>query len=181
MRSAQRPKSVARQRSALGRGTQFIVVRHGETAWNAEGRIQGHLDSPLNEEGLGQAVLLADRLAHQRFSRLYSSDLGRALQTAQPISDHSGRAVHADMRLRERNLGIFQGHTGAQCERRWPKHYAGFRSRDPERLDQDCYEAFNIQVQGLARRYERFGSFALLQLPSSPTTTNSGGSTTSDD
>ena len=133
MRAAQRPgKSAARQRSSLGRATQFIVVRHGETAWNAEGRIQGHLDSPLNEEGLAQAVLLADRLARQRFSRLYSSDLGRALQTAQPISDKSGRVVHADARLRERNLGIFQGHTSAQCERRWPKHYAGFRSRDPE-------------------------------------------------
>src|SRR5262245_21363363 len=135
MRAAQRPeKSAARQRSGLVRGTEFIVVRHGETAWNAEGRIQGHLDSPLNEEGLGQAVLLADRLARQRFSRLYSSDLGRALQTAPPIADHSGRVVHADVRLRERNLGIFQGDSGAQCERRWPKHYANFRSRDPEHV-----------------------------------------------
>jgi probable phosphoglycerate mutase len=54
--------------------TEFIVVRHGETAWNAEGRIQGHLDSPLNEEGLAQALLLGDRLARESFSQLYSSD-----------------------------------------------------------------------------------------------------------
>jgi probable phosphoglycerate mutase len=114
--------------------TEFIVLRHGETAWNAEGRIQGHLDSPLNEEGLAQALLVGDRLARESFSQLYSSDLGRALQTAQPIADHSGRPVLADARLRERNLGVFQGHTGAQCERRWPKHYARFRSRDPDQV-----------------------------------------------
>jgi len=160
MRAVQRPsRSAARQRSSLGRATEVIVVRHGETAWNAEGRIQGHLDSPLNEEGLAQAVLVADRLARQRFSRLYSSDLGRALQTAQPLSDKSGRAVHADARLRERNLGIFQGHTGAQCERRWPKHYAGFRSRDPEHMipagesGRELYERVVDVFTALAREH----------------------------
>ncbi|HTS53439.1 MAG TPA: histidine phosphatase family protein [Burkholderiales bacterium] len=114
--------------------TEFIVLRHGETAWNAEGRIQGHLDSPLNEEGLAQALLVGDRVGHESFSQLYSSDLGRALQTAQPIADRSGRPVLPDARLRERNLGLFQGHTGEQCERRWPQHYARFRSRDPDQV-----------------------------------------------
>ena len=73
--------------------TQFIVIRHGETAWNAQSRIQGHLDSPLNEEGLAQAVLVAERLAHEPFSTLYSSDLGRALQTVQPIADRSASMI----------------------------------------------------------------------------------------
>ena len=114
--------------------TEFVVVRHGETAWNAQGRIQGHLDSPLNEEGLAQALLVGDRLAREPFAHLYSSDLGRALQTAQPIADHSGRPARIDARLRERNLGVFQGLTGAECERRFPEHYARFRSRDPDHV-----------------------------------------------
>ena len=114
--------------------TEFIVVRHGETAWNAEGRIQGHLDSPLNEEGLAQALLLGDRLAREPFSQLYSSDLGRALQTAQPLADRSGRRVATEVRLRERHLGIFQGLTGVECERHSPEHYARFKSREPEHV-----------------------------------------------
>jgi len=114
------------------RTTGFIVVRHGETAWNAEGRIQGHLDSPLNEEGLAQALLVGERLRRESFTQLYSSDLGRALQTVQPIVDHSGQRVRTDSRLRERNLGVFQGLTGPECERRFPEHYARFRARDPD-------------------------------------------------
>jgi probable phosphoglycerate mutase len=114
--------------------TEFIVVRHGETAWNAEGRIQGHLDSPLNEEGLAQALLVGDRMAREPFSQLYSSDLGRALQTAQPIADRSGRRVVVEVRLRERHLGIFQGLTSAECERSSREHYAYFKARAPEHV-----------------------------------------------
>jgi len=114
--------------------TDFIVLRHGETAWNAQGRIQGHLDSPLNEEGLAQALLLGDRLAREPIAHVYSSDLGRALQTVQPLADRSGLPVRTDMRLRERNLGVFQGLTGAECERRFPEHYARFRARDPDHV-----------------------------------------------
>ena len=65
--------------------TEFIVIRHGETAWNAQSRIQGHLDSPLNEEGLAQALLVGERLGHETFSALYSSDLGRAYRAALEI------------------------------------------------------------------------------------------------
>jgi len=114
--------------------SEFIVVRHGETAWNAQGRIQGHFDSPLNEEGLAQALLVGDCLTREPFALLYSSDLGRALQTAQPIADRSGIPVRTDTRLRERNLGAFQGLTGAECERRFPQHYARFRARDPDHV-----------------------------------------------
>jgi len=140
--------------------TEFIVVRHGETAWNAEGRIQGHLDSPLNEEGLAQALLVGDRLAREPFSHLYSSDLGRALQTVQPIADHSRRRVVTDVRLRERNLGVFQGLTGAECERRFPEHYARFRSRDPEHVipggesARQTYQRVSDVFTALAREHE---------------------------
>jgi 2,3-bisphosphoglycerate-dependent phosphoglycerate mutase len=114
--------------------TEFIVIRHGETAWNAQTRIQGHLDSPLNEEGLAQALLVGERMAHETFSSLYSSDLGRALQTAQPIVDRTAHEVTRESRLRERHLGVFQGLTGAQCERDYPEDYARFKARDPDHI-----------------------------------------------
>jgi probable phosphoglycerate mutase len=112
--------------------TRFIVVRHGETAWNAQGRIQGHLDSPLNEEGMAQALLVAERLAPEPFDHFYVSDLGRARQTAQPVADRTGRQPILTPRVRERCLGIFQGLTGAECEQRYPDDYRRFHGRDPD-------------------------------------------------
>jgi len=114
--------------------TKFIVVRHGETAWNAEGRIQGHLDSPLNEEGLAQALLVGERLGHEPFDHLYCSDLGRALETAQPIAERSGKPPVTTPQLRERNLGIFQGLTGKQCEHKYPQHYRRFHGREVDHV-----------------------------------------------
>jgi|KBSSwiStaDraftv2_1062776.scaffolds.fasta_scaffold676988_2 probable phosphoglycerate mutase len=114
--------------------TEFIVIRHGETAWNAQSRIQGHLDSPLNEEGLAQALLIGERLGHETFSALYSSDLGRALQTVQPIADRTAHEIVREPRLRERHLGVFQGLTGAQCEHDHPLEYARFKARDPDHV-----------------------------------------------
>jgi probable phosphoglycerate mutase len=112
--------------------TRFTVIRHGETAWNAQGRIQGHLDSPLNEEGMAQALLVGERLALEPFDRFYSSDLGRALQTAQPLADRTGQQPISEQRLRERKLGIFQGLTSAECEGAYPDDYRRFHGRDPD-------------------------------------------------
>jgi probable phosphoglycerate mutase len=112
--------------------TRFIVIRHGETAWNAQSRIQGHLDSPLNEEGLAQALLVGERLGAERFDQFYCSDLGRALQTAQPIADRTAKQPSVTDRLRERNLGVFQGLTGAECERAHPEHYRRFHARETD-------------------------------------------------
>ena len=112
--------------------TRFIVIRHGETAWNAQGRIQGHLDSPLNEEGMAQALLVAERLAAEPFDHFYSSDLGRALQTAQPLADRTGKQPVATQELRERRLGAFQGLTAAQCQDAYPEDYRRFHGRDPD-------------------------------------------------
>jgi probable phosphoglycerate mutase len=114
--------------------TEFLVIRHGETAWNAQTRIQGHLDSPLNEEGLAQALLVGERLQREQFSTLYCSDLGRALQTVQPIADRTGHDIVREPRLRERHLGVFQGLTGAECEARYAQDYARFKSRDPDHV-----------------------------------------------
>jgi len=114
--------------------TRFIVVRHGETAWNAQGRIQGHLDSPLNEEGLAQALLVGERLARERIDAIYCSDLGRVLQTVQPLVDRIGIEPIREARLRERHLGIFQGLTSTECQTRHPEDYARFHGRDVEHV-----------------------------------------------
>ena len=111
--------------------TELIVVRHGETAWNAERKFQGHLDSRLTSKGLSQARALAARLPKQRFSALYSSDLGRAVQTAQIISTAIGLDLVTDARLRERNLGVFQGLGSEEIKARYPAEYRLYQSRDP--------------------------------------------------
>ena len=67
--------------------TQLIIVRHGQTQWNIANIRQGHLDSELTDIGIAQAKALAQRLLRERFSALYSSDLGRAVQTAQIIAE----------------------------------------------------------------------------------------------
>jgi len=114
--------------------TEFIVVRHGETAWNVEGRIQGHLDTPLNDEGLAQALMVGERLAREPFDAFYCSDLLRTRQTAQPLMDRTRRVPQLQSELRERHLGIFQGLTGAQCQQQFPEDYRRFHERDPDHV-----------------------------------------------
>jgi probable phosphoglycerate mutase len=112
--------------------TQVIIVRHGETEWNIANIRQGHLDSPLTEEGIAQAKALARRLMRERFSALYSSDLGRAVQTAQIIADATGHEIITDARLRERHLGIFQGLSSDEIKEKHPEEYKLHRSRGPD-------------------------------------------------
>ncbi|TMC46699.1 MAG: histidine phosphatase family protein, partial [Chloroflexi bacterium] len=89
------------------------LVRHGETDWNAEGRIQGHLDVPLNARGAEQARRVAEELAGSGAQLVLSSDLSRATQTAAIIAEHLGVPLVLDAGLRERNLGALQGKTAA--------------------------------------------------------------------
>ena len=112
--------------------THLLVIRHGETEWNRQGRFQGHLNSALNAEGLAQAAALGERLAAERFDLLLSSDLGRALQTASAIAMRTGHEIVVEPRLRERRMGIFQGLTPAEAQARYPGDYARFRSHDPD-------------------------------------------------
>ena len=91
--------------------TQLIFVRHGETLWNIEGRVMGQLDSALSTRGEKQAEAIAGRLSRIPFDRLYSSDLGRAVQTANAIANVCNKGVYLDKSLRERNMGVFQGLT----------------------------------------------------------------------
>jgi probable phosphoglycerate mutase len=115
--------------------TQVLFIRHGETDWNRIKRIQGHVDIPLAASGLAQAEQLAQRLASEarqgaRLDAVYSSDLLRARQTAQPFADALGLPVHLREGLRERGFGAFQGHDGEQISVKYPAEYALWRSHD---------------------------------------------------
>jgi len=112
--------------------TQLIIVRHGETQWNIANIRQGHLDSELTDIGIAQAKALAQRLLRERFSALYSSDLGRAVQTAQIIADATGHEIITDARLRERHLGIFQGLTSDEMKEKYPEEYKLHRTLGPD-------------------------------------------------
>lgn len=110
----------------------LLLIRHGETAWNAESRIQGQLDVPLSSAGIWQAGRLAQRLADQRIDAIFASDLARAWLTAQPIGQSRQIEPLPDTRLRERHFGIFQGHTLDEIAQRWPDELAAWRARDPQ-------------------------------------------------
>ena len=112
--------------------TQLILVRHGQTEWNIAGIRQGHLDSRLTERGVAQAKALAQRLARERFTALYSSDLGRAVQTAMAIADLTGHEIVTDARLRERHLGIFQGLNGNEILEQYPEERRMLRTMGPD-------------------------------------------------
>ena len=112
--------------------TRICLVRHGETAWNAEGRVQGQLDIPLNDVGRAQARATAEVLAGHDFSAIYSSDLVRVRQTAEPTAKRLALPVAFDAALRERHYGMFESLTYVEVREKFPMQYARFRQKDPE-------------------------------------------------
>jgi len=100
--------------------TELLLVRHGETDWNAERRWQGHADPPLNERGRAQARELAERLTGERIDALYTSDLCRARQTADEVAARLGLDPVPVADLREVDVGEWSGLTHAEIEARWP-------------------------------------------------------------
>jgi probable phosphoglycerate mutase len=112
--------------------TRLIAVRHGETAWNVDTRIQGHLDIPLNDTGLWQARQLARALADEPVTAIYTSDLARARATAQAVADATGAPLALEPGLRERSFGHFQGRTFAEIEAELPEQARLWRQRDPD-------------------------------------------------
>jgi probable phosphoglycerate mutase len=126
--------------------TRLTLIRHGETEWNREGRIQGyHADSVLTANGEAQARRLAERLADERVQSLHSSDAGRARQTAAPIAAAVGLVVLYDAALRERNYGAFEGRTYGEIEREFPDAFRKFRSRDPRYAPPDGESALQFR------------------------------------
>jgi broad specificity phosphatase PhoE len=108
--------------------TRILLIRHGETAWNADGRWQGHAPVPLNDAGLEQSRLLGHYLAERgpRLDALYSSDLKRAMQTAQAIAAPLQMDARPEPGLRELDLGEWQGLTREEAEAWDGERYARF-------------------------------------------------------
>lgn len=117
--------------------TRILALRHGETGWNADGRIQGQLDIELNARGRWQAARLAQALADeaaagQPIAAIYSSDLKRAWQTAEPLAAACQLPRIAEPALRERAFGNFEGRTFDEIKATSPDHAEAWRKRDPD-------------------------------------------------
>ncbi|MDD5296962.1 MAG: histidine phosphatase family protein [Rhodocyclaceae bacterium] len=112
--------------------TRICLVRHGETDWNVEKRLQGQLDVPLNAVGRTQARAAAAMLCSESIAAVYSSDLSRAMETAREIAGALGLAVRGTPSLRERRFGVFEGLTQDEARQLDPDGYARYRGREPD-------------------------------------------------
>jgi alpha-ribazole phosphatase len=110
--------------------TTLLLVRHGETDWNRDGRWQGQTDTELNERGREQARALAAELDGETIAAVYASDLARARETAELVATPRGLEVRSDPRLRELNFGGWEGLTTAEIEDRYPDQVARWRADD---------------------------------------------------
>jgi 2,3-bisphosphoglycerate-dependent phosphoglycerate mutase len=117
--------------------TRIIAIRHGETAWNVDTRIQGQLDIGLNERGFWQARRVAQALAGESIQAIYASDLSRAWDTASAIAQVSGHTPVAHQGLRERGFGILQGQIRSDIDANWPEDSRRWHQRDPHWAPQD--------------------------------------------
>ena len=136
--------------------SRLCIVRHGETAWNAEGRVQGQTDVPLSATGRAQALAVRAALEGRRFAALYASDLARVRQTAAPTAAAHGLEVRVEPRLRERHYGKFETLTYAEARERLPADYARFKAKDPD-YDFDSGESLRAFY---ARAVECVGAIA---------------------
>jgi 2,3-bisphosphoglycerate-dependent phosphoglycerate mutase len=129
--------------------TTILLIRHGETAWNAIRRLQGHTDIPLNDEGERQAAALGRALAVETLDAIESSDLRRAMQTAQAVAAHyPGLQPYPNAQLRERAYGAFEGMLYQEIAHAYPTDFALLQARDPDAV-----------MPGSGRLAESFRSF----------------------
>jgi probable phosphoglycerate mutase len=112
--------------------TRIIAIRHGETAWNVDTRLQGHLDIALNSKGIWQAAQVARALTGEPVEAIYTSDLLRARHTARAIAQATAAPLVASRDLRERCFGSFEGKTYAELEAQWPEDSLRWRKREPD-------------------------------------------------
>jgi alpha-ribazole phosphatase len=128
----------------------LILVRHGETEWNAQRRYQGQMDVPLSDLGRRQAKLVAERLFGQKIDAVYASDLERAMETAQVIAEKNGLKISTDPRLRELKFGILEGLTFDEAEAQYPEMIAAWLedfNNTPEGAE--TIQSFNKRVVSL--------------------------------
>ncbi len=112
--------------------TRLIVWRHGNTDWNASGRVQGQTDIGLNDLGREQAGAAAQLLTGFHPDAIFASDLRRAADTAAALAALTGLPVHTDVRLRERHFGPWQGLRLTEAAEQYPDEYARWRAGDPD-------------------------------------------------
>jgi 2,3-bisphosphoglycerate-dependent phosphoglycerate mutase len=144
--------------------TRILLIRHGETAWNAVRRLQGHTDIPLNEAGERQARALARALASEPLDAIVSSDLGRAMQTAQAVAAHHPHLpLHTDAGLRERGYGAFEGLLYTEIAERYPLEFAEWQARDVDavmpagaRVAESFRQFYQRSQDGIARWAARY-------------------------
>jgi probable phosphoglycerate mutase len=108
--------------------TEIILIRHGETEWNSQQRMQGHSNSDLSSVGQAQIQALGQWMKNVPFDLIYSSDSPRAKQTAEAITQFSGHELQFDQRLREKNLGVFEGLTSEEARERHPEVFRLFKT-----------------------------------------------------
>jgi probable phosphoglycerate mutase len=112
------------------RSTQVVIIRHGQSQGNAEGRFGGHTDTPLSPRGRKQARATAKALASEKFSAIYSSDLPRAIETATPLATLARVALITTDALRERSVGVMEGLTFEDAAEEHPEQYQALLRRD---------------------------------------------------
>ena len=139
--------------------THICFIRHGETTWNAKRRMQGHIDIPLNTTGMGQAKRLANALTQTKYSfdAIYSSDLERAVHTANAVANALSLAVQTTPQLRERNVGQLQGLLLSEAPVLFPEIWQSHIARE---LDHDLgggesIRAFHQRMQGVLELFLR--------------------------
>jgi 2,3-bisphosphoglycerate-dependent phosphoglycerate mutase len=150
--------------------TRILLIRHGETAWNAVRRLQGHIDIPLSPTGERQAEALARALAAEPLEAIISSDLGRALQTAQAVAEHHPHLpLRSDPGLRERGYGVFEGLLYTEIAERYPVEFAEWQARDVDavmpagdRVAESFRQFFQRCQDGIARWAERYPQQSIL-------------------
>jgi broad specificity phosphatase PhoE len=123
----------------------LLLVRHGETDWNRDGRWQGHSDTHLNDSGREQAARLADEL--DGVDVIYSSDLARARETAEIVAERVDLPVHLDQRLRERSFGAWEGKTGPEIESEFAAAHAKWLAGGPGADDAEPFAEFAARVE----------------------------------
>lgn len=131
--------------------TRFCFIRHGETAWNTQRRLQGQLDIGLNDNGEDQARAAGRWLAREGgIDAIYASDLSRAWRTAEHVGQALGLSPQPAPALRERRYGLFEGLTYTEAQARYPEHYACHEAREPGFVipDGESLEQFHDRVTG---------------------------------
>ena len=140
--------------------TEITIIRHGETMWNVQKRIQGQRNSKLSENGITQAELVANALNKREFDSLISSDLERAVETANIINKQLSLPHKYNLNLRERSFGIFEGKNFAEIEEMYPEEYRRYKERNPgfvvpggESIEQ-MYDRVTSEIESIARKYK---------------------------